>query len=421
MRLFLYLITLFAYGIAYSLTWGADLPSNYEITPGSVEEDFEDITDWTIAQSCGSTFTLSTLRVKSGNTSAMYSMPSGSCGITATKVISKVFNYNLIGFWFFVDSAPNNNLSTLTVRVCQNSGCTIRFEKAFTSANKRFITGGWNWVVVHRDDFTNTGGNTWESTQDRLTVAVTTNSSGAGKFWIDDYSVGFYNRPKVVLRFDDGSSTQTIPLDNAATLGLPVSVCVIGSNLGDATHHTVSSLQTWQAQGHEICNHTWSHQNVTTLGEIPFIEDANVMASFMESNRFEGSRILAYPNSDSIKTNMTLLNDYLFAAGDSTLEIQTYNKGFASPYRVYVKNVGDPSVSLAQAQTWVRDAIRYGGVLIAIFHNFEVADPPVSVNNWSLIRMQAFYDWLLTMTDQIDVVRQRELIIGVSDPRKVRP
>lgn len=395
------------------------LPKNYEVNPGSLQDGFQSVSSWTVAQSCGSTFTLNEAAqfVKNGSGSGKYTITAGNCGVTATRVVSQVFNHSLFGLWLYID-ATNKNISTLTLDFCQNTTCSIRFSKALNTTNTKFIVGGWNWIIVHRDDFTNTGGNDWLTSQDRIRIAITTSSAGPGTFYIDDYYVGFYNRPKLILRFDDGSNTETNAVTSATNMGYPISLCVIGSQIGTAGSFTLSQLQTYQSQGHEICNHTWSHQNATTLGDTAFIADALEMQNYMKSNGLNAYDILAYPNSDPT-TSKDLFSGYAMVAGESSLFYTTYSKGLASPYFFYLRNLGDPTVSVSTAVSHVKAAIKYGGLLIALFHNFQ-ADPPVDTGNWSIERFDQFLQEVKRLEPQIDVVVQKEFIDGLANPRRRR-
>jgi peptidoglycan/xylan/chitin deacetylase (PgdA/CDA1 family) len=70
--------------------------------------------------------------------------------------------------------------------------------------------------------------------------------------------------PYAAITFDDGPTPQFTPriLDALATAGVHASFNVIGYNAvrhADLTREII-------AQGHEIGNHTWSHEDQTTLG-----------------------------------------------------------------------------------------------------------------------------------------------------------
>lgn len=414
-------IVFWLYLASYVLAASAGtLPKNYEVNPGILQDGYESVSGWTVAQSCSSTFTLNAdpQFIRTGIGSAKFTIPAGGCGVTATKVISQVVNHNLFGLWLYVSPSPNNNISGITLSFCQNTGCTITFSKALTSSNTRFVSNGWNWIVVHRDDFINTGSNSWTAVQNKMRVAVTTSSGGAGTFYVDDYYIGFYNRPKIILRFDDGSSTETAAIASMTAMGYPASICVIGSLTGAPGKFTLAQLQAYQSQGHEICNHTWSHQNAATLGDTAFIDDVNTMKSYMKANGLFGWDVLAFPNSVPVQ-NTNLLAGLSVVAGDSSLFYTTYHKGIASPYYFYLKDIGTPNVSVSTSIGYVKDAIKYGALLVALFHTFE-ADPPINTGNWSIERFNLLVQELKRFGPQIDVITQKEFIEGLEDPRRKR-
>lgn len=76
-------------------------------------------------------------------------------------------------------------------------------------------------------------------------------------------SHGPRDKAEVALTVDDGPSAHTAELlDLALDLSIPLTFCLVGR---EVVSHSATLIQRMTVEGHELCNHTWSHADLAKL------------------------------------------------------------------------------------------------------------------------------------------------------------
>ena len=394
---------------------------NYQVTPGTLLEDFETLTGW--SQSTGTT-TINTdpAFIKTGSGSfKMVATANSTCIITKT-VSWDLPNNNYHGFWIYLID-PSTTVSSLELYLSNDSSFTNYFSRSITNTNSKFVQG-WNFFPILKRDWTTNGAGDWTATMIRFRVRVSAAAALGTTAYYDSYYVNPYSRPKVLYTFDDVIDTcYTIAYPYMKTRGIKGTAYAAGGYIDTAGYMTTAQLKTMQADGWLIGNHTYNHTNLTTLTIPEMITEVATQDRWLAGRGFtEGIPHFAYPNggnSDDTATAMRQLGNKVTARNYSigTTIYQPHVFGIENQHQLKAVGVFD-TTTLAYAKASVDDTITHGGTAIFVFHKF-VAGAAASGIEWNT---QDFYDlttYILSKKSQIDFVTIKEWWDGLSKPRKL--
>jgi len=166
--------------------------------------------------------------------------------------------FSNLSFPVYVDiegaAAPNTPVS-VSILLAENSG----FTAFWTYNDSNVYNRHWNNFRVGRQHAIGTGSPNPANACVRLRVLVVYPAGATGAVIVGPVQMSRRNKPVVTLSFDDGwDSVQTI-YEYLQPRGIPISAAVNGYTIGNASRLTVAQLQTMQANGCSIHDHTWDH------------------------------------------------------------------------------------------------------------------------------------------------------------------
>jgi len=218
---------------------------------------------------------------------------------------------------------------------------------------------------------------TWQQYSDTFTVPVTAkavsvffyvNSNG----WVqtDDYSVSPYQtagftRPLVTLTFDDGHEdnvANALPLLNQH--GFKTTQCYATDHVEGNAVGTQGVLAFFNS-GHEICSHTVSHPDLTTLTDAQLRQELEHSQDVLEGITGQPVRNFASPYGAYNAHVNTIIDDYY--QSHRTVDEGYNSKDNFNGYRLRVQNVQN-TTTMAEYQSWLNQAAATNTWLVLVYH-----------------------------------------------------
>ncbi len=396
----------------------SSLPQNYQISAGTLLENFETLGDWTLGGTAGGSQSVDVGIFQEGLGSLELISNGASSNVFSTKTISSdLSNSGIIS----IDAYVSNITNTTSITIYLSS--TSNFSKYFS----RGITGikqGWNRIRIYKNFWSNTGGEDWANTMIRLRVRTDSTANGGSIVYFDNLVYGTYHRPKIIWTCDDGWDSQYDELYTyAQPKGIKTTHYIVGSYIDTGNYLTTTMLNTMYANGMDICNHTYNHTNLTTLStQVEMETEISLNKSFLTSLGFTRNGMLqhfCYPNGGYNDTALAALTNQ----GIKTARTIVSQSGISvptpepNPLLLVTRNLGN-TTTLASAKSDVDNAIASGCTLVIESHKFVAS--PTTTTEWAISDMQALIDYiyLKSLGNQLDVVTISEWYNGLTNPRK---
>lgn len=380
-------------------------PINANVT-GLLLEDFETIGDWA-DPATGGTFAANTTTFKTGTQSLEIGTPDS--------VVRRRYKYfsggvdwsegEYFDLWVnFDDVASNPNI---TIHIGFINDAAGNFAGATSVTVGGAITGtaikGVNHWRFRKSDFT--AGTDW-STVYNIQLSLFASGGQATVCGFDALYLGNRKKPTVIFTLDDGSLNQYETWrDFFDPRGVQVSIMVNGS-LIDTTGTTTANLQSMETKGSEVCNHTFDHDELTTLPNQAAMETAiNDQTVWMQSKGFANWNIFAYPNGSLNDTaieackaqGMILARGLRGGIGNITsYDLAADTLGIANKYAIVSINLNN-ATTLAAAIASVDRAINDGSTIIFYAHLFDVV---ADSNTWTYSDITDLLDHVNLRIDQ---------------------
>lgn len=341
---------------------------NYEIKRGTLLESFQTIGDWTRGGAAGS-IAEDTEHFTEGDRSLALTFASGT-SVFYDKTISAVVRGDFPSIFLKVYVPSLTDLTSIALYIASQSNFSKYFSKTILATA---LHPGYNYIQIYPSEWTNTGSESWLNTMVRLRIRVnaTTGTPSVSFCSLHTYQ---YNRPKVLVTFDDSWDSQYLKaFAYMSTLGLKGTIYAIGSKLGTANYCTIAQLQEMYAAGWDIGNH--GSVNLTTLGtqaeqETEISSEEAYIAEFTRSKKH-----YAYPNGgyDDNARNALLALGYKTARTIVDRQQANYldEKYLINRYGVY------NGTSVASAKGYIDRAIEQGSSVWLNYHQIVDADADV--------------------------------------------
>jgi peptidoglycan/xylan/chitin deacetylase (PgdA/CDA1 family) len=193
----------------------------------------------------------------------------------------------------------------------------------------------------------------------------------------DDYSIENYtptgfSRGLVTLTFDDGheeNSTNALPV--LQQFGFKSTQCFATSFIEGQPQATLDKVLAFKNAGHEICSHSVTHPQMTTLTDANLDYEAKHSQEYLQSLIGGPVPNFATPYGDyNQRVNDTLKKYY---QSHRTVDEGYNSKDNFDKYRLRVQNILDTTTA-AQVQAWVQQAQADKTWLILVYH--RVANDP---------------------------------------------
>jgi peptidoglycan/xylan/chitin deacetylase (PgdA/CDA1 family) len=386
--------------------------TQYQVRPYTLLEGFEDVSEWTVG---AGTAVNDTTLFKSGTQSIrLTSTSGGNCNITKT-ISADLSAASTLYYWVYVADGTLDNISDVQVILSNDSGFTNYYFKTISQLHE-----GWNRLQIGRSQWTASGSPSWNSTMVRLRVRLNAIIALVAVVNVDAMYAGGYNRPKVVITYDDGFDTQyTQGYAYMKKYRMRGTLYLISDRIDTAGFLTTAQCQEMYDAGWDMSNHTQSHANMSTLLTQAANEDEIAgCQSFLESHgwiRNGCHRHLAYPFG-AYTTAFTLPA----VAAQNLLTARTVidrtQANEMDNYQLITRQAPIHTTLIATALSWVDRTIADGGVLILCLH--ELVETPTDQNKWGIADFQTFIDYLQRKSSEIDVVPLSEWYNGIEGGRR---
>ena len=163
-------------------------------------------------------------------------------------------------------------------------------------------------------------------------------SAGYAPLSVEAYAAGEYDpgRDYCIVTFDDGyTSNLTLAEPVLRELGVPASVFVITSMVGEAGHMTWEELRRLSDGGvFTVYSHTHTHSRADCVSAEAFLQDAERSWAHLEARGFSGCRaVFSFPHGAYTEESLAALAE----AGCRLLLLQQDVRGVGDAVRILVR------------------------------------------------------------------------------------
>lgn len=378
--------------------------NSYITNQGTLLEDFETFSDWTIG---GGTGSADSIYKKQG----MYSLKLNSVNgvdINATKTINEnLSSVNHFLLWIYVhDSMDGHVLDKLDY-------CIIRFSSV-TDWSKYFsavldgenFKPGWNRIAITKARFSTVGEESWSNTMIRLRVWCKANTGEDVAVNFDDLRYDHVAKAKCILTFDDccqGQHDLAKPIMDAnGQAGVTFCPTSWVDTAGD--HLTKAQLIALQNAGWDISNHCEEHLHLPDVSQETMEETIDNGHNWLVDNGFDkGARFFAPPYGEynqaiviKIKERHTIARSTIRDKFQAHFNLKDDDQEF------FVKQVTvDASHTPTTICDWIDDAIIRKGLVVLAFHH--IIESGASGNQYNVADFETVSDYLKTKQDAGDI------------------
>lgn len=387
------------------------LPTNYNTKPSTLLEDFENSADFIITSGTGIIIS-DTTNFITGSKSLKITSTTNNSNVGITKNINFNFTGPRIELLFYCDDSERPP----TVGMYLSS--TTNFSKYFYKSQSTIVKG-WNRWEIHKNDFSVTGGESWNNTMIRLKLIVYAQTNANSHVSFDSLKSSDNTVPKCIITFDDGyPSNYTEGYSYMKSKGLKGNIYVITSLIDANDHLTIQELEELYNDNWGIANHTRLHQNLTTLSQADAQTDIqNGMDDLVAYGFTRTKDHLAYPGGN--------YNDTVILATRATTSKTARGLATAQNYPSLAHdNLVDDNyrlksyilsntISLATAKGYIDSAILTGGTVILCLH--KLVQNATNSLEWGINDFKALINYIVAKG--IDVVTLDEWYDGLTNPR----
>lgn len=344
--------------------------------------------------------------------------PAGGVVFTTNTALNFTLDRNgIVSFDMYIYDIAT--LSSIYIFLSVDSGFADYYVKSVPVAG--LYDQGWNRVVFHISDFgVGAGAPTATSTFTTMRLRIDAVGATPTSVTFNNVTTGFRTAPTVLLHFDDGYAsvyTTALPLMG----GIKASVGVNGVSVGTGSYMSVAQLRVLHdTYGWDMCNHSWSHLNQTTLSKEQAKEEVSKGREYLASlgfTRYGEHNHFYYPygaKNETTKQNMVELQ-VASARGltEASIQLPWYEK-FQLPCYTIIN-----TYPLANAQAQVTNAIKRGSSQIILFH--QITAGAVTETEWSTANFTSFMNWLkpLVLGGVVNVMTTTEWVQTTSGRRPV--
>ncbi len=354
-------------------------PKDFIIDEGEVLESFDDVTDWTATNG---TAAADTAYFKTGTQGVKATATAGADCYVAKTVAWDMSEAGSIRLWAYVHTDPTTTIDRISLHLCNSSNGANRWAKDWWPNE---IKAGWNHLSIHQDDMTiSDGAPSWESgiVLVRLRVkAVAAQTPSVTWAWLKHQVVG---QPAVIFQLDDCfDAVYSHALTPMQAQGFKGTVMLAYDEIGTTNKVTLTQLRALDAAGWAICNHTYTHPDLTTLSTVAdVVSEVQNMIEYMEGAGWgDGARYLCYP-AGGVNSTVTsgiealLMRACVWVDCDRNCSTPVDDVLLLPSRQVFNTD------ALATVEGWVDEAADNGTTCILVFH--DLVDTPSTSTEWAI-------------------------------------
>jgi peptidoglycan/xylan/chitin deacetylase (PgdA/CDA1 family) len=384
------------------------LPQNYIKNSGTLIEDFENLSEWTLGgNAINPAISQDTVNVKTGESSLILSGSSDSTSraINVDKTISRKFSDSFMWVWIFVYTEPET-----IGRVGIYLSSTTNFSKYFYSIVDGPFEQGWNRLGVV--SWSSVGGESWDNTMIRMRVVLKPAANTTAEAAFDSFYANAQGMARCLVTFDDCHQSVMDAYGIMNPLGIIGTGYTIASYIDVvATALTFSNCQTLYNAGWALAGHSWDHPMLT---QIPIDEATEQMRDcrdwLIENGFMRAAYHQAWPGGFYNQSTIEAARDLgILTSRCSDNGFQTFNTNLHHLLSKVVLN----TTSLATAKGWIYSAIQRGATVILMFHH--LATPASTTYDWTHADFQSLMEYVAA--SNIECVTIDEWYKGLTNPR----
>lgn len=288
-----------------------------------------------------------------------------------------------INVWVYFDADPEFGSSVEVWFTTDNANWATKYTKYYWVSNTS-VRKGWNCLSLHTAEDTTTtvatvtsaGADVLTAAQNGCKVIFNGMSTGTivrigGIFW------GGTARPNVLISLDDGSSSQWTTFNIFRARGIPISLSIITSKVGQANYLTWDQLDQMYAWGCDIIPHSVTHPtgglDASSLADATY-ELTQSRQTMLDRGYLRTADIFAWPQNDyvsSVGVDLIALAasvGYKLARGSTRRDLPTA-QGIDNPMRLPSADLGGRTLAqvlkiLDAAELYKQTSILYGHRLV---------------------------------------------------------
>lgn len=415
-------------------------PKNYIKKLGVCIEDTSKASDWVIpiAERIPLCERVTTEKLYETGTIMFTATPVGWKGVT--KAINYDFtNVATMAIAFYIEDQYSFN--TLTMLLASSDGyadANNDWTKYFTislSNTSAKLHRGWNYIKVHKDDFTNVGEETWGVFKAiRFLVTIPTNkfnyaftaNDGAvittTKFGIGGiYLNPTYDTPKLMFNFDDSSKfwyQNGFPYMRQKGIKGTMFVCHdhVAENGGSAEFYmSEAEHDVIYAAGFDIGNHSKTHGDLYAMTEAEVRAEYGDTQAYLVSKGWATGGWLSAPpqGKNNYITNKVLYElGYKFVRGNKPQHLEVVNSDNIMQF--HTREIKGTTLA-ATVTGWIDTMISRGMDLSLFTHHVVESNP--DQYSVTIADFQTIVDYAVTKRDagDIEIVTMSEFYNRLSD------
>lgn len=381
------------------------LPQDYIRNAGTLIEDFENAANFTA--SSNAVLSADTTHVRFGTYSLkIASKTVGGGSGDANKVINIKMNPKVLSYYVYLESPLP---STITLMISSSASFTKYFHYSVSGA----LRYGWNRIMVRSADWSNSGSESWDNTMVRLKVRIYPQTGSYANVYIDEMRIDDEARPKCLITFDDNvNSAYSQGFSYMNSKGLRGTMYVIPAQVGTAGKMTLAQLQELYDAGWALGNHSYNHNQLTTLTQSAATKEMTDAVAWLVSNGFtRGAYHGAYPGGAYDGTVISAMQDAKMLTMRSLVSVTQPTP--VDDYHVIRGRMLSFNDTLATAKGAIDTAITQGGTSILVFH--QIVETATLATQWSIANFRALIDYIIERG--IECVTIDEWYEGLTNPR----
>jgi peptidoglycan/xylan/chitin deacetylase (PgdA/CDA1 family) len=210
------------------------------------------------------------------------------------------------------------------------------------------------------------------------TESVTTFMFIAGNGWVqtDDYSITSYtptplSQGLVSITIDDGHEENNVTvLPKLNDHGFKATYCYATEYI-EGIPSAIGGVKSFYNAGHEVCAHTVSHPDLTTISSTQLVYELTHSKQYLESITGPVKNFASPFGSYNVSVNNEIKKHF---RSHRTVDEGYNSKDNFNPYRIRVQNMRD-TTTLTEFQSWLNKAKADKTWLVLVYHRVTTATP----------------------------------------------
>lgn len=361
------------------------VPQHHVTDYGTFVDDFSNLGAWSVVGGAG-TITSDSVHTIGDYHSIKLTVGSAGGSISAQTAINPI-NFatddSVFRFWVYLDR-PKEEYDSIYLFFSSVSSFSQYGQRGWVVYNTSTFAQGWNQIVVNKDEFSYSFGDTNNSTMIRCRLRYVMRPGFTGSLTFSDLRKDLRSTPKIILGFDDGyNGVYNLAFPELTSRGVKSTVWAIESIASTTTANYMNKAQLTEmhAAGHLVSNHTKDHLSLSTLAtKAEKRAQVESMQNWLRNNGFaDGADYFCYPVGGYDAESLEVMDELGIKSARAVLERPQYMPvhDLRTVSAIAVSNL----LTATQIKAKIDAGIRSGASIHLMLHQVsdEVGDTPVSL------------------------------------------